>query len=234
MIGETTFEEIEDRRLSAALNDAAFRRPMPQSLVDKVMAIGNSRLPVHRQIPRWALLAASLVLMAGFVFAATMVVDAISTKEDNSEETVGRVAPNAPDSFTMNDALAASETGGTRAVASSEVPSDENPPTTADQQPSSNNQLENEKGEEGMNIKQKAALTVAAVTVAGLAPPVAAGVASATSSAMASFSSFVANSAQTPTTLEGGFHSFVSQAVETDTLPQFNSREPRGSIFILR
>ena len=234
MIGETTFEEIEDRRLSAALNDAAFRKPVPQSLVEKVMAIGNSRLPVRRQIPRWALLAASLVLMAGFVFAATVVVDAISTKEDNSEETVGRVAPNAPDSFTMNDALAASETGGTRAVASSEVPSDENPPTTADQQPSSNNQLENEKGEEGMNIKQKAALTVAAVTVAGLAPPVAAGVASATSSAMASFSSFVANSAQTPTTLEGGFHSFVSQAVETDTLPQFNSREPRGSIFILR
>ena len=118
MIGETTFEEIEDRRHAAALNDVAFRKPVPQSLVEKVMAIGNNRLPVHRQIPRWALLAASLVLMAGFVFAATVVVDAISTKEDNSEETVGRVAPNAPDSFTMNDALAASETGGTRAVAS--------------------------------------------------------------------------------------------------------------------
>ena len=64
MIGETTFEEIEDRRLAAALNDAAFLKPMPQSLVEKVIAIGNNRLPVHRQIPRWALLAALLVLMA--------------------------------------------------------------------------------------------------------------------------------------------------------------------------
>ena len=162
MIGETTFEEIEDRRLSAALNDAAFRKPVPQSLVEKVMAIGNSRLPVRRQIPRWALLAASLVLMAGFVFAATVVVDAISTKEENSEETVGRAAPSAPEANegTVGEgALAASETGGTRAVASPEVPSDENPPTAADQIPSSDNQLENEKGEDILqdSLDQKSA-----------------------------------------------------------------------------
>jgi len=134
------------------------------------------------------------------------------------------------------DALVASEMGGTRSGASSEIPSDENPSTTDGQQPTFSNQLESQEqqGEKTMNIKQKAALTAAAVAVAGLAPPAAAGVTSATSSAMASFSSFVANSAQTPTSLEGGFHSFVSQSVDTDTLPQFNSREPRGTKIILR
>ena len=85
-----------------------------------------------------------------------------------------------------------------------------------------------------MNIKQKAALTAVAVAVAGLAPPAAAGVASATSSAMASFSSFVASRAQTALTLEDGFHSFVSQTIETDTLPQFNSRQPRGMRIVIQ
>ena len=80
----------------------------------------------------------------------------------------------------------------------------------------------------------KTAAVVIAVTVVCLVRPTSAGIASATSSTMASFNSFATSSAQTPTGLDGGFHSFVSQSFETDTLPQFNSREPRGTTIIFR
>ena len=83
------------------------------------------------------------------------------------------------------------------------------------------------------NIKQTAAVIITVMVVC-LAQSASAGIASATSSTMASFSSFAASSVQTPTGLDGGFHSFVSQTVETDTLTQFNSREPRGTKIILR
>lgn len=83
------------------------------------------------------------------------------------------------------------------------------------------------------NIKQTAAVIIT-VSVVCLVRPTSAGIASATSSTMASFNSFATSSAQTPTGLDGGFHSFVSQSFETDTLPQFNSREPRGTTIIFR
>ena len=198
----------------------------------------NSRLHMARQAlalrlgaklkkPAVALIAAGLMLL-GATAAVVVGVDALVASE------MGGTRSGAPEMGGMRSD--APETGGTRSGASSEIPSDENPSTTDGQQPTFSNQLESQEqqGEKTMNIKQKAALTAAAVAVAGLAPPAAAGVTSATSSAMASFSSFVANSAQTPTSLEGGFHSFVSQSVDTDTLPQFNSREPRGTKIILR
>ena len=157
MIGETTFEEIEDRRLAAALNDAAFRKPMPQSLVEKVMAIGNNHLPVHRQIPRWALIAASLVLMAGFVFAATIVVDAVTAKDDDRK---GIQATEVTDG---SDALAAPADVPCVSDVSS-VPSTDNQP------PPINNQQSTLKGEQAMT-KRKAAATAltAAMAVAPLA-----------------------------------------------------------------
>ena len=97
-------------------------------IVREVVARRNARWSWRRiALPRWALIAASLVLMAGFVFAATVVVDSVMGGGSGSsalpENEAGRVAPSAQDSPTMNGELAASETGGTRSVASAEVPS---------------------------------------------------------------------------------------------------------------
>lgn len=86
-----------------------------------------------------------------------------------------------------------------------------------------------------MNIHQKAKAALAsAVVMASLAPPVSAGVSSASSATMASFSSFATHSARTPSALAEEFHSFVSQTIETDTLPKFNSSEPHGMRIIFR
>ena len=172
MIGENTFEEIEDRRLAAALNDAAFRKPMPQSLAEKVMAIGSNRHPVHRQIPRWAQLAASLVLMAGFVFAATVVVDAVTAKDDGSEAIEGtQEIEGTNGSDALAESAAISDVPYVSSVAS--IPFAENQPSTANQLSTSNNQPENEKGEKAMTIKQKAvaALAAAATIMAATAAP---------------------------------------------------------------
>ena len=164
-------ERAEHVRWFRIFNDPAALRSLPPGFADRLAASVRSTRPgFWFRIPRWLKRAACFaLLLSGVAFAATVVVDAISTKEDNSEETVGRAALSAPEANegTVGEgALAASETGGTRAVASPEVPSDENPPTAADQIPSSDNQLENEKGEEGMNIKQKAATVLAAAMLA--------------------------------------------------------------------
>ena len=107
-------------------------------------------------MPKWALIAASLVAMAGFVFAAAVVVDAVIAKDgedgDNGEAMVGRVVPDVPDSQEGIDALVASATGGPSFVVS------------ADQLATPGSQLET--GENEMNIKQKAASALAAVALA--------------------------------------------------------------------
>lgn len=257
------FEKGEDiaerRRWEEALRNPSSWRPLPTGFADRVIAAMSGErhvgprpsIPTHflghrmRRMPRWALLAASLMLMAGFVFAAAVVVDAVIAKDGDGEAMVGCADPNAPEATDGSGAFVVPETGGTRSVAStaiSDVPSvpsaasvpstdlGNQQPTTDNQQPTTENQLN---GGKAMNIKQKAALAAAAVTVAGVALP-AAGVASATSGAMASFSSFVASRAQTASTLEDGFHSFVAQTIETDTLPQFNSRQPRGMRIVIQ
>ena len=115
---------------------------------------------------KWALVAASLVAMAGFVFAATVVVEAITAKDDDSEAMVGRVDPNAPQATEGVDGGAASVVPA-EASAIADVPSTDNqPPTTDNQLPSYNDQLENGKGERAMNIKQKAATALAVATLA--------------------------------------------------------------------
>ena len=92
-------------------------------------------------LPRWALIAASVAVMAGFVFAATVVVDAVvgndseGTEGTQATEGTGRsVAPAAP-------VKVVSDVPYVPDVAS--VPSIE----PDSQHPSSNNQPENEKGE---------------------------------------------------------------------------------------
>ena len=85
-----------------------------------------------------------------------------------------------------------------------------------------------------IDIKKKAALAAAAATAVGIAPPACAGLTSATSATMASFSSFAAHGGMSQPALTESFHSFVSQTVETGTLPKFNSSEPRGMQIIFR
>ena len=198
------FEKGEDiaerRRWEAALRDPSCWRPLPTGLADRVIATISGELLVGlrpsipanllahriRRMPRWVLLAASLVLMAGFVFAATVVVDAVTAKDGDIEGIEGTQETEGMDG---RDALAATETGGTRSascdlasqgsslrssgnptptaranlVASTEIPSDENQPTIDNQPPTINHQLENQEqqGETKMNIKQKAAAIVA-------------------------------------------------------------------------
>ena len=110
-------------------------------------------------MPKWALIAASLVAMAGFVFATAVVVNAVLAKDgedgDNGEAMVGRVVPNAPDSQEGIDAFVVSETGGPSRVVSA-----------TDQLASTAKQLENENGEYEMRIKHKTATTLAAATLA--------------------------------------------------------------------
>ena len=161
--------------LFSVMNKAYANMHLPCGFADRVIAAValegvSHRKPIFVRIPRWALIAASLVLMAGFVFAATVVVDAVTAKDDDSEAMVGRVAPNAPDLSTLNDALTASETGGTRSGASdmggtrfvASVPS------TPTQQSTTDNQL---KGEKTMTKRKAAA---AALTAAMAAAPLAA------------------------------------------------------------
>ena len=122
--------------------------------------------------------------MAGFVFAATVVVDAVIAKDDDSEAMEGRAGDNAPpttEGTDGSDALAASETGGTRSVASSEVPetpsvsyvpsTDNQQQTIDNQQPSINNQQSTLKREKAMTKRKAAA---AALTAAMAATPLAA------------------------------------------------------------
>ena len=180
----TYFEtrRAEHVALFRGINTACAELHLPDGFADRLAASVRARQAARRSwrrfsLPRWALIAASLALMVGFVFAATVVVDAVMGSGSGSsalpeEETVGRVDPNAPDSSTLNDALtapesggtrsSASESGGTRSVASSEIP------LTDTQQSTTDNQL---KGEKTMTKRKAAA---AALTAAIAAAPLAA------------------------------------------------------------
>ena len=164
-------------------------RPPPSDFVARLTCEVEAQRMARRgwrrfALPRWALIAASLVAMAGFVFAATVVVDAVIAKDDDSEAMEGRAGDNVPpttEGTDGSDALAASETGGTRSVASSEVPetpsvsyvpsTDNQQQTIDNQQPSINNQQSTLKREKAMTKRKAAA---AALTAAMAATPLAA------------------------------------------------------------
>ena len=125
---------------------------------DRLVAECRRSKPWWRNIakPKWALTAASLVAMAGFVFAATVVVDALIDKDgDNGEAMVGLVVSDAPSLQEGIEALVMSETGGPSRVVSA-----------TDQLASTAKQLENENGEYEMRIKHKTATVLAAATLA--------------------------------------------------------------------
>ena len=137
-------------------------------------------------------------------------------------------------SDTKDEQESISEGGAMTTQETNAMEENQKPPSTSTdyQHTSINYQL---KGEQELNTIQKTMLASATVTAVCLASPTAsAGVASATSGTMASFNSFVASSALTPIALEGGFHSFVSQTVETDKLSRFNSFAQRGVIIIFK
>ena len=111
-------------------------------------------------VPKWALLAASLALMVGFAFAATVVVDAVTAKDDDSEGIEGTQATEVTDgSGALAASAAISDVPYVPNIAS--IPSDENPPST-------DNQLQ---GENAMTKRKAAA---AALTAAIAAAPLAA------------------------------------------------------------
>ena len=162
---------LERRRMAhaalfRALNHFDGIEHLSGGFADRLVAECRRPLPWWQNVTlsKWALVAASLVAMGGFVFAATVVAEAITAKDDDSEAMVGRVDPNAPQAAEGVDGGAASVVPA-EASAIADVPSTDNqPPTTDNQLPSYNDQLENGKGERTMNLKQKAAIALAAAT----------------------------------------------------------------------
>ena len=236
-------DEDDIRRWSALLKGKR-HATLPDDFVSKTierLRSAPSPSPMsHKGIPRWALMAVSLVAMVGLAFAATVVVEIIppwrsaplplSQGESELSDSLSQGGIAEVGTVSDSPSEAGTFSGSPSKIEGVAERPGEYEQTTTDHLSSANSQLN---GEKAMNIKQKAVLAAAAVTVAGVALP-AAGVASATSGAMASFSSFVASRAQTASTLENGFHSFVAQTIETDTLPQFNSRQPRGMRIVIQ
>ncbi len=151
--------------LFTAMNAAYADVHLPSGFADNVIELialdGTRRKPFFARVPRWALIAASFVAMAGFVFAAAVGIrgaeaanqDGISANQDDissnqeagaanpnadGDEMVGRVALNAPDS------------------------------PDADQLSTTNDQLETNQGATTMTRKKAA---VAALTAAMAAAP---------------------------------------------------------------
>ena len=149
--------------LFTAMNAAYADVHLPSGFADNVIsmiALERARSkPFFARVPRWALIAASLVAMAGFVFAAAVVVDemrgAAATNQDGGAvnpdadggEMVGRVVLNAPDS-----------------------PDAYQLPTTNYQLPAINNQLETNQGATTMTRKKAAAAALTAA-LAGAPQP---------------------------------------------------------------
>jgi anti-sigma factor RsiW len=145
--------------LFRALNHFDGREHLSESFAERLVAECRRPQPWWQNVaaPKWALIAASLVLMAGFVFAATVVVDAVIAKDDDRK---GTQATEVTDG---SDALAAPADVPCVSDVSS-VPSTDNQP------PPINNQQSTLKGEQAMT-KRKAAATAltAAMAVAPLA-----------------------------------------------------------------
>ena len=136
----------------------------------------------HRSIPRLALIAASLVLMAGFVFAATVVVDAVMAKDSGGEGTERRVVPNAQESAGSDGSILQKGTKATEETETTATASEADSPTvpkvplvsststsSTDKQPTfSNSQSENKQGATKMKNQIRTALITAAVTLASV------------------------------------------------------------------
>ena len=158
--------------LFSVMNSAYADIRLPSNFADRVLSeivAGNMarKRSFFVRMPRWALIAASLVLMAGFVFAATVVVDAVIANGDDSKRTEETQTTEGAD-------------GGAAPAVSTDVPyvsdvasvpsssSAENQQTINNQQSTTDNKLK----EERAMTKRKAA--AAALTAAMAAAPLAA------------------------------------------------------------
>ena len=179
-------EQAEHARWFRAMNDTAAEPPhsLPPDFADRlvatVLAKGAAHTPFfHRfRLPRWLKRVACLaLLLSGVAFAATVVVEIIPPwrsaplplSQGESELLIQESSPNVtaqdsndvavqdPNDVAVQDYNSPSKIEGVAARPG------EYESSSADQQPSSNNQLENDEGENDMNIKQK---TVAALKAA--------------------------------------------------------------------
>lgn len=206
-----------EEAVKSALQDMADCPELSAGFASRVETmIGRARPVRHGKAFKIAASIAACVALAGLVFAAAVAVnngslaglggEGAAPDLAGGDELAGLVVPFVPDSPDICRL------------------------STADCR------LEANQGETEMNIniKKKAALAAAAATAVGIAPSACAGLTSATSAPMASFSSFAAHGGMSQPALTESFHSFVSQTVETGTLPKFNSSEPRGMQIIFR
>ena len=139
---------------------------LPDGFADRLAASVRARQSVRRgwrrlALPKWALIAASVAVMAGFVFAATVVVDAVVGEESGEETkaTEGTIGTEGTSTDSETPALVSD------VVEAPFVPSVASVPSTEpdNQQPTTDGQL---KGESKMNIKHRAAAALAAATLA--------------------------------------------------------------------
>ena len=158
-------EQAEHQRWFRAVNSPDEpRHSLPSGFADRlaaaVVAHAALRRPFFMRMPRWALLAASLVLMAGFVFAAA-VAERLSSI---AEATSGGDAATAQDGTKATESTDATVIEPVAGVAPyvPAAPSVSSIPST----PSSDNQLEINQREQEMNIKKKAVTALAAATLA--------------------------------------------------------------------
>ena len=150
--------------MNAAYGDVHLPSGFADNVIEMIALEGARRKPFFARVPRWALIAASLVAMAGFVFAATVVVE--------------RVALNAPDSTRGDEPNAVEVTEATEetkatAVSSADAVIDSSVPVVSSvaSAPTTNYQLEPNPGETTMTRRKAAA---AALTAAMAAAPLAA------------------------------------------------------------
>jgi anti-sigma factor RsiW len=138
-----------------ALNAADVRLHLPNGFADRLVAECRSqpKRSFFPALPRWALIAASLAIIAGFVFAANVVIDAVTTTTDDG----GRGATALPDTTEESP----TESSG-RAVAPRPPLTDGLDETAL---PSINYQLQTIQGETTMT-KKKAAVAALASAIA--------------------------------------------------------------------
>jgi len=160
--------------LFSGINAACEGLRLPEGFADRLAESIRNRRSARRgwrrlALPRWALIAASVVIMAGFVFAASVAVEAVLGGGDEPGEGEGTNATEGTEATAVEvaDAAAIDPLVSSVPLASSE-PSESSSPSTRTTDP----QLEtNQKGETLMS-KVKAA--TAALTAAMAAAPLAA------------------------------------------------------------
>ena len=139
---DSRYDTPLDSAISAALKEPAAACSLPGDFTGRFVRHMNGA-PTRSRLPRWLKLAACFaLLLSGAAFAVTVVVDAVTAKGNGGEEMVGSVVPNSPDAHILNGASIASEMGGTRSVASSEVqaaPSVSSVPSTDNRQTTGGN-----------------------------------------------------------------------------------------------